>query len=290
MALSDVFHVTPLPDQARVTSSGQIFYPTAEGGEIQYSKSALAYYEGEKRSCSALEEDGLARRVAVIDISAQADLSMEYTLAGEPYSVASAVEYLETQWEEKLYAYCSFSKARVGKVIVYERDDGSFAYVLLMDKYIEGLAVEQYSTHAQTSGYEAGGFWQTFILVEMDAPDHIYYYCDYYSFHVTDMEPIDAILSQEEAEKRVNEVLARYADFTILETGLKYGCYIKETDDMTYPIDYVYKPYWCFVLEYASTSDMPINYLPNVTLFIDAQTGTAYLLDSISYTEVQIAE
>lgn len=297
--LSTVLDYEPVFDDIFDDGNGSPQYATTNGGAVAFTKT-LTYW-GSELACSFMEQDGRGKQIERITVTEDTDLSESYTLSGEEYSIGAAIDYVNELWEESLSEKSLGLDASVSRVIVYELEDGDHAYVLLLDRIYQGLPIEQYSTLVQTNMNESGGFRKSFILVEMDAPDHISTYADLFPIQIVSTEPItNDILTEEEATNRAQSVMANYAGVTIQESKLCYGAFRSgvgnQSEEEWNHAEYVYKPYWCFVLEWGTDeaggyySAGYQNYMPNVTLYVDAQTGVAYLLDSIDMTEIQISE
>lgn len=290
--IGDIFNCTPLIDEGIYFDQvGLMQYPTQESGTLQYSGNSVLYADPGATPSSVRESQGELTRLAVYDLNAGADMSWSYPVGGEYYSIVDAVQYVETFWAEHMQFYTTcVDHVQVGSVIVYQDQAGLCKYVLLLDKYIQGLPVEQYS--AVTSIGEQG-FRESFILVEMDAPEHICFYQDHYPYQVVSMEKTGGLMSSGEAVEKMNAVLADYVQYTLQEQTLKYGFFIenREMQSYGYKGTFCAKPYWCMVLEWKDSGGYtPDNYRPNVTLYIDAQTGTAYLSDMIYGTPLQISQ
>ena len=283
--LSDIFDVQ-VDEGTFFPESGMVQYITeTDGAILVYAIKSVYYEDASVINCAVATSRGQAERLAVVDLN-EADAADTATYEMPDYPIADAVSYVQELWDSTLSQYSTAEEAVVSKVIVYEREDGSISYVLLMDKLLEGVAIEQYSTMAQMSSRDLDkyGFRKSFVIFEMDSPDHISLYCDYYPYTITDKEPIEEVMDQEEAYQRAADVLAQYTDYTVLEVSLKYACLTHAN-----PETFQYEPYWCFVLEKSDQADSTVNYEPNVTLFVNAQDGSAYLVDSITYTEIQKA-
>ncbi len=289
-ALAEVLDYEPLLEEGSELSggSGTISYPTADGGTVSYGDQNLSYVSAINFAAS---EDAV--KVDTITVAAgDADLTVSYPLSGESYSVGKALDYVESLWNDTLYQYYQFEDMQPFKVLVYDYGGGDYSYALYCNVMYEGLPVEQYSTSLQfTTDDTNGGFRPSFLLIEMDAPEHISVCTAWYSFQVLSTEPItEDILTAEEAVERADEVLAAYTNFQIQEMELCYAArWILDGDAAS---AYTYEPYWCLVLEWGDAEDeLPFqSEFPNVALFIDAQTGTAYLVDSSSYTDLVIYE
>ncbi len=284
--LAEVFDYEPLLDEGdKVDSNGKFWYPTTDGGQVCYLDKVFDYIGANNY---AMSDD--ASQIRAITVAEDADLMESYPLGGKDYTIGEAVSYIESLWANTMYQYAQYDDIQVWKVLVYEHTDGNYSYVLLVDVMYEGLPVEQYSTITQASGYESGGFRPSFIIVEMDAPDHICLYADYYPSQLVSKELLTSdILTADEAVTRADKVLAEYTDFQIQEMKLCYAAQWNTSDSETAD-NFVYAPYWCIVLEWGENEAPYVNCLPNVSLFIDAQTGTAYLVDSNDYTELAIYE
>lgn len=289
--LGGIFGCTPLvQDGIYYEAMDTMQFPTREGGLIAYDGAGILYAAPGADNCSVLEAHGDVERVAVIDLSIGGDSGVSYSVGGEDYSVADAVTYVENLWDQNLRPYTWCEDVRVGSVLVYKEQDETYRYVLLLDKYVEGLAVEQYSTVANAAVNQ--GFRPSFILVEMDAPDHIYFYRDYGSFEILDLEDVELLMDANAAVAQADKLLADYMDYTIQEQTLKYCFFVTpEMTDAGYEGTYTGYPYWCLVLEWGKEGGyIPDNYRPNVTLYIDPFTGTAYLSDTLYGEELQIAK
>lgn len=288
--LGAIFGCTPLiEDGMYFEQADTMQFPTQEGGLIAYDGGGILYAAPEADNCSVRESGGEVERVAVIDLSTGADPDSTYSVGGVDYSVADAVTYIEDLWNQSLREFTWCEDVRVGTVIVYKEQDGTYKYVLLLDKYVNGLAVEQYSTISNVAVNQ--GFRPSFILVEMDAPGHIYFYRDYGSFEITDMEGVELPMDAGAAVAQAGKLLAAYMDYEIQEQTLKYCFFVTpEMTDVGYEGTYTGYPYWCLVLEWGEEGGyIPDNYRPNVTLYIDPFTGTAYLSDTLYGEELQIA-
>lgn len=289
--LGAVFGCSPLIENGTYFEQADTMqFPTQEGGLIAYDGGGILYAAPEADNCSDRESRGEVERVAVIDLSTGGDPDSTYLVGGVDYSVADAVAYIEKLWDQNLREFTWCEDVRVGTVIVYKEQDETYKYVLLLDKYVEGLAVEQYSTISNVAVNQ--GFRPSFILVEMDAPDHIYFYRDYGSFEILDLEDVELPMDANAAIAQADKLLATYMDYQIQEQTLKYCFFV--TPEMTetgYEGTYIGYPYWCLVLEWGEEGGyIPDNYRPNVTLYIDPFIGTAYLSDTLYGEELQIAE
>lgn len=299
LALAEIFGCTLLLDQVDIQDSEHsisLSYPTSDGGNLIYTGGTLLYAAPDMTPCFVAEGHGMTR-TAFYSLLAGDDLSPSYNVGGEEYSVAEAVAYVESFWTENLRGYTFTEDAHVNYVAVFEKEDGTCNYVVLMSKYIEGVPTENYTSNSYAGGYGNGrtnGGFRTFqILVEMDAPGHIYLYRDLGSYFVVDgLEPIDELMTAEDALQRAEDVLAQYMSYTVKEQTLLYGVLLssEQAEDII-DIQVTAKPYWCLVLEWGEEAGYDFdNYLPNTSLLIDAQTGTAYLVDSLYSTDMQISE
>lgn len=250
------------------------------GGSITAYTHACVYVNTGKLACAL---DTTARRVALIEAFGDEWYST-YQLAGVEYSPAEAVSFFEELWASSLSTFSSAEEIKAESVIVYEREDGSINYVLLFSKCYNGVAIEQFSTFGQSTQGQ-NFFRKSFILVEMSGPGHIYHYADYYPYQVIEQAEIETpLLGQEEAIELAAVKLAQYSTYKVEKTSFCYGCFT-QPEDSTFD----FRPYWCFVLKEQDHADGCDNYRPNITLFIDAQDGTAYFVDSISYTAIEIS-
>lgn len=282
--LGCVFGCTPLIDQGKYWEEWKtVYYSTPDGGTICYDGNGILYADPGATPCSVREAQGEVERVAVIDVSIGEDPNITYALGGRDYSVADAVAYAESLWDRHLRPYTLCDDVKVGSVIVYREQDGTCKYVLLLDKYVAGLAVEQYSSNTHTFAHHEG-FLPSFILVEMDAPDHIYFYQDFGGFEIKDLERVELPMDAETAAVEAGRVLAESVGSGVREMTLKYCFFAQEISaENDKGRTYIGYPYWCLVLEWGDEGGYaPDNYRPNKTLYIDPFTGTGYMTDTMN--------
>lgn len=300
LAIAEIFDCTLLLDQVHFEEYGDyaalVDYPTSDGGNLMYTGGSLMYTAPDMTPCFVAEGHGMTR-TAFYSLLAGDDLSQTYNVGGTNYSVAEAVSYVENFWAEKMRGYTLTEDAHVNYVAVFEKEDGTCNFAVIMSKYIEGVPIESYTSNSYAGGYANGsnsmGFRTFQILVEMDAPGHIYFYRDYASYFVVDgTEPVSDLMTAEDALQRAEDVLAQYMNYTIKEQTLLYGVLLdREQAENIIDTAVTAKPYWCLVLEWGEEAGYDFdNYLPNTSLMIDAQTGTAYLVDSLNGTDIQISE
>lgn len=255
--------------------------PTIDGGVVGGYLKAGAYFNSGKLACAL---DSTAQQVNLINLWENEQSEIKYKFGDVWYSPSEAIDFFERLWESDLSQLSFAEQIKAEKVLVYERADGTTSFVLLFNKCYADVSIEQFSTLGQsmkTPGY----FRKSFILVEMDGPESIYHYVDYYPYQIVDQAEIETdVLSQEEAIELASAKLAQYSTYEAKRMAFCYGCFAQKDDSI-----YHYRPYWCFVLKEKETADGCDNYQPNITLFIDAQDGTAYLVDSINYATIEIS-
>lgn len=296
--IAEIFAVELDPNNVSESDYGDVAFGTTDGRTIYCTSSCHlteSYF-----LIAGLESEGGAKQIERISITDNTDLDQSYLLNGEEYTIGQAIDFVTELWQADLSQYCFLPEMRVERAIVYQLDDGNYYYVLLLSHIYEGVPFEQYSTMTQTSR-ESGGFRKSFIIVEMDAPNHIAAYSDHYPIQIVSVQPIlEPLLTEEEAIERAQDVLATYSNMTILESQLCYASYRNRPEGMTdeeyNSAEFIYRPYWCFVLEWGLDSDGNYysndwtNYTPNVTLYVDAVTGQTYLLDSIGYSDMEVSD
>lgn len=198
-----------------------------------------------------------------------------YVLNGTDYALTDAVAYADSFVSDKILPLTGYTDARLKTVFVSDAENGNYQYAFEYEYLVEGLPVDAW---ANTHGEERFMLSPT-LLIEMAEPDSFMrIYVDRCFIPDTPDTLTGPFVSLPSALMLAEQFLAKEYTYSVSDIELQYACIAEWGESPTY----IYKPYWRLVLQEETWEVGNGCLTPNISLYVDVETGYVCTYDMIT--------
>ncbi len=197
-----------------------------------------------------------------------------YLLNGIDYTLTDAKVFADSLVKNTVLLFTDYTDARLKTVYVCKAGNNNYHYALEYEFLVNGVPVD---VSGDSHGEKAFMLSPT-LLIEMAEPDEFFLVrserCFSFETPTALEEPFVSLSS---ALNLAECYLAGEHTYHVSDIELQYSCIANwETSP------YTYKPYWRIILLEDAAVSGSINLMPQISMYIDVQTGEICVYDTIS--------
>jgi hypothetical protein len=200
--------------------------------------------------------------------------NISYLLNGKDYKLTDAKAYADSLVKDTILQFTNYKDARLKKIYVCKSDGSDYHYALEYEFLVNGIPVD---VSGDSHGDKAFMLSPT-LLIEMAEPDEFFLVRSERCFSFETPTVLkESFVSLSTALELAEQYLAGEHTYYVSDIELQYSCI---ANWKTSP--YIYKPYWRIVLQEEESGIGSINLMPQISMYIDVQTGKICVYDTIS--------